>query len=236
MSGWNDRTALLLGDDRCDRLAHSHILIVGVGGVGGWAAEMLARAGVGRMTLVDGDVVASTNINRQMVALHATVNKPKVEVAKCRLLEINPDLEITICNEFIRDERVDGLLDAAAYDFVVDAIDALSPKCYLIKGALDRKLKIISSMGAGAKSDPSQIKQADLWDTFHCGLARGVRKKLQKMGVRRSVPVIFSEQQADASAIILTQEELYKSSTVGTVSYMPCIFGAMMAAYVIKKI
>lgn len=233
---WQQRTALLLGDEKMERLRKSHVLVVGLGGVGAYAAEMICRAGVGRMTIVDADTVQPTNINRQLPALHSTLGQPKAEVLASRFRDINPDIQLTVIPAFLKDENIPQLLDAAAYDFVVDAIDTLAPKCHLIAEAMKRRLHIVSSMGAGAKSDITQIRFADLWDTYHCGLSKAVRKRLQKMGIRRKLPVVFSTEQADPKAVLLTDDELNKKSTCGTVSYMPAVFGCYLAEYVIKRL
>ena len=234
---WTGRTALLLGGDKMERLRRAHVLVVGLGGVGAYAAEMICRAGVGRMTLVDADTVQPSNINRQLPALHSTVGRLKADVLAERFRDINPDIQLTVMPVFIKDEAVDRLLDAAPYDFVVDAIDSLSPKCHLIAGAWARRLKIVSSMGAGAKADITQVKFADLWDTYHCGLSKAVRKRLQKMGLRRKLPVVFSTEQADPRAVAMADEgEPCKKSTCGTVSYLPAVFGCYLAEYVIKRL
>lgn len=219
-----------------ERLRRAHVLVVGLGGVGAYAAEMICRAGVGRMTIVDADTVQPTNINRQLPALHSTVGQPKAEVLAARFRDINPDVELTVLPLFLKDENIPELLDADTYDFVVDAIDTLAPKCHLIAEAMKRRLRIVSSMGAGAKSDITQIRFADLWDTYHCGLSKAVRKRLQKMGVKRKLPVVFSAEQADPDAVLLTDDELNKKSTCGTVSYMPAVFGCYLAEYVIKRL
>lgn len=236
MEDWQQRTQLLLGGEKMERLRRAHVLVVGLGGVGAYAAEMICRAGVGRMTIVDADTVQPTNINRQLPALHSTVGQPKAEVLAARFRDINPDVELTVLPVFLKDENIPELLDAATYDFVVDAIDTLAPKCHLIAEAMKRRLKIVSSMGAGAKSDITQIRFADLWDTYHCGLSKAVRKRLQKMGIRRKLPVVFSTEQADPNAVLLTDDELNKKSTCGTVSYMPAVFGCYLAEYVIKRL
>lgn len=233
---WQQRTALLLGDEKMERLRKAHVLVVGLGGVGAYAAEMICRAGVGRMTIVDADTVQSTNINRQLPALHSTLGQPKAEVLASRFRDINPDIQLTVIPAFLKDENIPQLLDAASYDFVVDAIDTLAPKCHLIAEAMKRRLHIVSSMGAGAKSDITQIRFADLWDTYHCGLSKAVRKRLQKMGIRRKLPVVFSTEQADPKAVLLTDDEMNKKSTCGTVSYMPAVFGCYLAEYVIKRL
>ncbi len=233
---WQQRTALLLGDEKMERLRAAHVLVVGLGGVGAYAAEMLCRAGVGHLTIVDADTVQPTNLNRQLPALHSTLGRPKAEVLAERFRDINPDVQLTVVSAFLKDEAIPQLLDAASYDFVVDAIDTLAPKCHLIAEAMKRRLHIVSSMGAGAKSDITQVRFADLWDTYHCGLSKAVRKRLQKMGIRRKLPVVFSTEQADPKAVLLTDDELNKKSTCGTVSYMPAVFGCYLAEYVIKRL
>ena len=236
MEDWKQRTRLLLGEEKSERLRQAHVLVVGVGGVGAYAAEMLCRAGVGRLTLVDADTVQPTNINRQLPALHSTLGQPKVEVLAARFRDINPEVELTVLPVFLKDENIPQLLDAVRYDFVVDAIDTLAPKCHLIAEALRRRIKIVSSMGAGAKSDITQIRFADIWDTYHCGLSKAVRKRLQKMGIRHKLPVVFSTEQADPKAVLLTDDERNKKSTCGTVSYMSAVFGCYLAEYVIRRL
>lgn len=236
MENWQQRTELLLGKEKMSRLHNSHVLVVGLGGVGAYAAEMICRAGVGRMTIVDADTVQPTNINRQLPALHSTVGLSKAEVLAARFKDINPDIQLTVLPVYLKDENIPELLDSVKFDFIVDAIDTISPKCFLIYNALIRKLKIVSSMGAGAKSDITQVRFADLWETYHCGLSKAVRKRLQKMGMKRKLPVVFSTEQSDPAAVILTDEEQNKKSTNGTVSYMPAVFGCYLAEYVIKRL
>ena len=225
MEDWQQRTQLLLGDEKMERLRRAHVLVVGLGGVGAYAAEMICRAGVGRMTIVDADTVQPTNINQK-----------KAEILASRFRDINPALELRVLPVFLKDENIPELLDDAAYDFVVDAIDTLAPKCHLIAESMKRHIKIVSSMGAGAKSDISQVRFADIWDTYHCGLSKAVRKRLQKMGIKRKLPVVFSTEQADPNAVLLTDDEMNKKSTCGTVSYMPAVFGCYLAEYVIKRL
>lgn len=235
-TGWQQRTELLLGKEKMERLRRAHVLVVGLGGVGAYAAEMLCRAGVGQMTIVDADTVQPTNINRQLPALHSTLGKPKAEVLAERFRDINPDLQLRVLSLYLKDEAIPELLDNNRFDFIVDAIDTVSPKCYLIYHALRRGIKIVCSMGAGAKRDITQIRFADLGETYHCGLSKAVRKRLQKMGVKRKVPVVFSTEQADTNAVVLVDNELNKKSTTGTVSYMPAVFGCYLAEYVIRKL
>lgn len=233
---WNTRTELLLGADRMELLAHSHVLVVGLGGVGAYAAEQICRAGIGRMTIVDADLVNESNINRQLPALHSTLGMPKAEVVARRLLDINPRLKLTVVNEFLRDERTEEILSSSKYDFVVDAIDSLSPKVFLLYHALSRKIPVVSSMGAGAKIDPAQVQIADISKSSNCALAKAVRKRLRGMGVEKGIPVVFSTEMANPGAIIEIDNEQCKRSTAGTVSYMPAIFGCYLASYVIRNI
>ena len=236
MEKWKQRTELLLGEEKMEHLRNAHVLVVGLGGVGAYAAEMICRAGVGKMTIVDADTVQPTNLNRQLPALTSTLGMSKAQILEARFKDINPQIELTVLPVFLKDDNIPELLDNTKYDFIVDAIDTLSPKCYLIYHALQRRIKIVSSMGAGAKSDITQVRFADLWDTYHCGLSKAVRKRLQKMGIKRKVPVVFSTEQADPKAVLLTDDEKNKKSTCGTVSYMPAVFGCYLAEYVIKRL
>jgi len=233
MDNWLERTALLLGEEKLGMLRRAHVLVVGLGGVGAYAAEMIARAGVGRMTVADADTVSVSNINRQLVALRSTVGRPKAEVLAERLRDINPELELTVLNRFIRDEETYALLDAARYDYVVDAIDTLSPKLALILAALERGLPLVSSMGAGAKTDPTKLEIADISKTHHCPLAHMLRKRLHKAGVRRGFQAVFSPEPAREGAMILCEEQ-NKKSNVGTISYLPALFGIGCASGVIR--
>lgn len=235
MEEWKLRTSLLLGGNTTQHLQQCHILVVGVGGVGAYAAEMLVRAGIGRMTIIDSDTVAASNINRQLIALHSTIGKPKVDVLAQRLQDINPSLQLTVIQTYLDTDSVDTLLQTK-YDFVVDAIDTVAPKAALLASCLQQNIAVVSSMGAGARIDPSQIKYADIADTCHCGLARAVRTRLRKMNIRRKLPVVFSTEIPDSTAIEEVTGERNKRTTVGTVSYMPAIFGCYLAAYVIRKL
>lgn len=151
-----------------ERLRCAHVLVVGTGGVGAYAAEMLVRAGIGRMTLLDADSVQASNINRQLCALHSTVGREKVDVLSRRFLDHNPELELTVRAEYLEEAQAGALLAGADFDFVVDAIDTIAPKCALIMEAMRRRIPIVSSMGAGAKTDVTQIRFADIWETYHC--------------------------------------------------------------------
>lgn len=233
---WKSRTELLLGKERMDRLQNSHVLVAGLGGVGAYAAEEICRAGVGEMTIVDADTINESNLNRQLPALHSTLGRMKADVMAERLKDINPDLKLTVIKDFIRDEKTDQLLDSTHFDFVVDAIDTLSPKVFFIRACVQRGLKLVSSMGAGAKLDPEQVKITDISKSFNCHLARMVRKKLHPLGIRSGFAVVFSGEPADENAIIETEGEQNKPTTTGTVSYMTALFGCYLASYVIRNI
>ena len=229
------RTQLLLGKEAMEKLHNSRVAVFGIGGVGGYTVEALARSGVGALDLIDDDKVCLTNLNRQIVATRKTVGQYKVDVAEQRIHEIDPNIKVTTYKIFFTPETQDQF-DFTQYDYVVDAIDTLAPKCHLIAETLKRRIKIVSSMGAGAKSDITQVRFADIWDTYHCGLSKAVRKRLQKMGIRRKLPVVFSTEQADPKAVLLTEDEMNKKSTCGTVSYMPAVFGCYLAEYVLKRL
>ncbi len=230
-----ERTSLLLGEEKLERLQRAHVLVVGLGGVGAYAAEMLVRAGIGRMTIADADVVSLSNINRQLVALHSTIGRLKADILAERLRDIAPDLQLTVVVKYIRDEETDTLLDAAPYDYVVDAIDTLSPKLALIKGTLDRGYAVVSSMGAGAKTDPTQMEIADIAKTHHCPLAHMLRKRLHKIGIRSGFRAVFSPEPIREGAMIVCEEE-NKKSNVGTISYLPALFGIGCASVVIRDL
>lgn len=235
MDNWLERTELLLGEEKLARLRRANVLVVGVGGVGAYAAEMIVRAGVGRMTIADADKVSETNINRQLVALHSTIGREKCEVLAERLLDINPELELKMVNRFIKDSETDALLDSEKFDYVVDAIDTLSPKLALIKGALDRGIPLVSSMGAGAKTDPTLMEIKDIAKTHHCPLAHMLRKRLHKIGIKRGFRAVFSPEPVREGAMILCEEQ-NKKSNVGTISYIPALFGIGCASVVIRDL
>ncbi|MBN2805613.1 MAG: tRNA threonylcarbamoyladenosine dehydratase [Prolixibacteraceae bacterium] len=228
---WLDRTDLLLGAEGIKKLQSKHVLVVGLGGVGAYAAEMLCRAGIGKMTIVDGDVVELTNINRQLPATHSNLGKSKAEILANRFMDINPEMELEVVHEYLRDERMIEILEPP-YDYVVDCIDTLAPKVFLIYHSLNRGLKIVSSMGAGGKMNPELIKASDISQSYHCKLARMLRKRLSKLGIKTGFQVVFSPEEVSESAIRL-EEGTNKKSTVGTISYMPPAFGCHMAAVVL---
>ena len=233
--GWQERTIQLLGNEASEKLSHSNVLVVGMGGVGAMAAEMICRSGIGRMTIIDTDTIQPSNINRQLVATHASLNQDKVEVMGERLKQINPGLELTTLNEFIKEERIPEILQED-FDYVVDAIDTLTPKIQLIYHTVNRNLKLASSMGSGGKVDPSQIRIADFGDTYNCRLAYILRKKLRKMDVHGGFKVVFSTEQVLKEMVIPVEGEPNKKSTVGTISYIPAIFGCTLASLVIRDL
>lgn len=233
MDNWLERTELLLGREKLEKIENARVLVVGLGGVGAYAAEMIARAGVGRMTIADGDRVSASNINRQLIALRSTVGLPKAELLAQRLRDINPGIELTVVNRYIRDEETYTLLDSARFDYVVDAIDTLSPKMALIAAALERGYPLVSSMGAGAKTDPTKMEIADISRTHHCPLAHMLRKRLHKKGIRTGFRAVFSSEPVREGAMIPCEEPNKKSNT-GTISYLPALFGIGCASVVIR--
>lgn len=236
MTDWTERTELLYGAEKNGRLHRAHVLIVGTGGVGAYAAEMLCRAGVGAMTLIDADTVSLSNINRQLPALHSTAGRRKVDVLAGRFRDINPDIRLTLRAEYVTPDSVPALLDED-FDFIVDAIDTIAPKVALLSEALRRRLPVVSSMGAGAKTDITQIRFADVWQTYHCGLSKSVRAGLAAAGLKgRRLPVVFCTQQADRRALLSVEGERNKKTTAGTVSYMPATFGCFLAQYVLERL
>ena len=219
------------------RIRSAHVLVVGTGGVGAYAAEMLCRAGVGHLTLVDADTVSPSNINRQLPALHSTLGRSKVSVLAERFRDINPEVQLTLREEYLTPESVDGLLDAAPYAYVIDAIDTIQPKVALLASCIRRRQPVIASMGAGAKTDITAIQYADLWQTYHCGLSKSVRNGLARAGLRgRKLPVVFCTQQADRNALLTVEGERNKKTTAGTVSFMPATFGNYLAAWVLNHL
>jgi len=236
MEGWLARTEMLLGPEALKRLKESHVLVAGLGGVGSWAAEMICRAGTGAMTIIDGDVVTAANRNRQLPALISTTGRKKADVMGERLLDINPGLQLRIIDEFIRDQRMVDILEAEKYDFVVDAIDTLSPKVFLIYHSLRLKLRVVSSMGAGGRFDPTAIRVSDISETNFCNLARMLRKKLHKLGVYEGFTAVYSPEVVDKRLIVKGSDESNKASSVGTISYMPAAFGIACASVVIREL
>lgn len=232
---WDDRTRLLLGDEAVSRLASARVFVAGVGGVGGYAAEMLARSGVGHLTLVDADAVAVSNLNRRLIATRPDIGKPKVELFERRFRDINPDIDVLAIRDFITPDNIGPTLDAGRYDFVVDAIDTVAPKVALIAHCLTHRIPVISSMGAGGRLDPTRIGYHDLWETREDGLARAVRQRLKKAGLRRPLRVVASTEAPRASAVI-ELDERNKRCSYGTLATIPSLFGILLASHVINRI
>ncbi|KAF2518425.1 tRNA threonylcarbamoyladenosine dehydratase [Flavobacterium salilacus subsp. salilacus] len=235
MAEWTERAELLFKKEGLEKLKNAHVLVVGMGGVGSFAAEFIARAGVGSMTIVDGDVVDITNINRQLPALHSTVNKPKVAIVGDRLMDINPELKLTRIKEFLSPERAYELV-TNEYDYVLDCIDSITPKLNLILSARRQKVKIISNMGAGGKYEASKVKVTDISKTEYCPLAKTIRKRLRKEGVSKGVKVVFSTEMPDETSVKMTDGTNFKKSFYGTNSWMPALFGLHAAETVVKYI
>ncbi len=233
MAIWQERAELLFKAEGLNALKNANVLVVGLGGVGSFAAEFLARAGVGNITIVDGDVVDITNINRQLPALHSTVNMPKVDVVASRLMDINPELNLVRLQEFISPERAHEIV-TENYDYVLDCIDSITPKLHLIVAAKQKKVKIISNMGAGGKMLASKVVVKDISKTDVCPLAKVIRKRLRKMGVQSGVKAVFSLEKPDESSLKMTDGTNFKKSFFGTNSWMPALFGLYAAETVVR--
>lgn len=234
-NNWLERTELLIKKEGVEQIQKSNILIVGLGGVGSFAAEFLARAGVGKMTIVDGDDVDLTNINRQIPALNSTIGKMKADVIAERLLDINPQIKLTIIRKFLSPEETYEIV-STEFDYIIDCIDSISPKVNLIVASIRKKVKIISSMGAGGKLDPSKVMIRDISKTRDCTLARTLKKKLKKIGLHKGVRCVFSYEIQDKESVFHTDGSNYKRSFYGTISYMPALFGVYISSEVINKI
>ncbi len=235
MTDWLRRTELILDEEKLQKLKNSNVLVVGLGGVGAFAAEMICRSGVGSMTIVDGDHIHPTNRNRQLPALKSTEGRAKAEVMGQRIMDINPDIKLTVIQEYIKDEKMTEVL-GKDYDYVIDAIDTLSPKIFLIYHTLQKKIPIVSSMGAGGKFDPTKVCISDISETTDCSLARILRKRLHRLGIREGFTAVYSPEVIDKAKIIATNGEQNKASIVGTISYMPASFGIACASVVIRDL
>lgn len=235
MAEWTERAELLFKKGGLEKLKNANILIVGVGGVGSFAAEFIARAGVGKITIIDGDVVDITNINRQLPALHSTVGKPKIDVVGDRLLDINPELSLTKIKEFLSPERAFEIVDEQ-YDYVMDCIDSVTPKLNLIIAAKRKRVKIISSMGAGGKMEAAKVKVSDISNTENCFLAKAIKKRLRAVKIDKGVKVVFSSEIQDEYSLRITDGKNFKKSFYGTNSYMPGLFGLYAAETVIRHL
>lgn len=235
MAEWTERAELLFKKEGLDKLKNAKVMVVGLGGVGSFAAEFLARAGVGNLTIVDGDVVDITNINRQLPALHSTVGQPKVKIVGDRLMDINPELNLTRVQEFLSPERAFELV-TPEFDYVLDCIDSITPKLNLILAAKRKKVKIVSNMGAGGKYEASKVKVADISKTEYCPLAKNIRKRLRKEGISKGVKAVFSTEEPDQSSLKMTDGSNFKKSFFGTNSWMPALFGLHAAETAVKHI
>lgn len=235
MENWFSRTELLLGEQALEHFKKSHVFVVGLGGVGAMAAEMICRAGIGKMTIMDADVVSFSNLNRQLPALHSTISKKKAQVVADRLKDINPELQLNIVCDFLTENEVEKYL-FNDIDFVVDAIDTISPKVALIKTCLEKKIPIVSSMGSGSKIDPTKVNITDISKTQNCTLARTIRQRLKKEGITKGLPVVSSLELPNKNAVKIIDNEKNKKSTTGTISYMPAVFGCFLASYVIQQL
>lgn len=234
-TAWLSRTELLIGKENLEKLHRSHVLVVGMGGVGSFAAEFICRAGVGEMTIVDGDVVDPSNRNRQLPALATTHGQSKADLMSERLIQINPELKLHVIKEFIMPGMVDNLL-SAPFDFVVDAIDSITPKLTLIKAAYAKNLKLVSSMGAGGKLDPTKLHVTDISKTYNCPFAQQIRKQLRQEGIKNGIKVVFSPEEPDKKSIMRTDGSNFKKSAYGTISYLPATFGATLSSVVIRDL
>ena len=235
MTDWLTRTELILDDEKLQKLKNANVLVVGLGGVGAYAAEMICRAGVGSMTIVDGDHVHPTNRNRQLPALKSTEGMAKAVVMGHRMKDINPEINLIVIEEYIKNERMEEILEKG-FDYVVDAIDTLSPKIFLIYHSLQRKFSVVSSMGAGGKFDPAKVNISDISETTDCSLARILRKRLHRLGIREGFTAVYSTEIIDKTKIVATKGEFNKASIVGTISYMPAAFGIACASVVIRDL
>lgn len=233
---WLERTELLVGAAGLERLQNATVAVVGLGGVGAYAAEMVARAGVGKMLILDSDVVGVSNKNRQLLALDSTVGRAKGDLMAARLMDINPGLKLTVVREYLTGENVGSLLDGIGPDFLIDAIDTLSPKLALISYCVGNSIPLVSSMGAGAKFDATKIRLTDISKSYNCPLAYILRKKLRKMGISKGFKVVFSEELPEKEAIVPTEGERNKKSQVGTISYLPAVFGCVCAQAAIEHL
>ena len=240
MENWLERTELLIGADNIARLQNANVLLVGLGGVGSYAAEFLCRAGIGRMTIVDGDLVDRSNKNRQLVALDSTVNAYKADVMAQRMFDINPELELTIVKDFLTPEKMEELI-TPDFDWVVDCIDSIQPKLYFLMEAVQKGVRIASSMGAGGRLDPTQIRIAPIFETNNCPFAQKIRKGLRRKGLgrkirRQQITAVYSEELVKQDSLQLTDGSRFKRSYYGTISYLPALFGLHLASLVIRNL
>ncbi|WP_207532323.1 tRNA threonylcarbamoyladenosine dehydratase [Desertivirga arenae] len=233
--GWLSRSALLVGNEGIDVLQTKHVLVVGLGGVGSFAAEFICRSGVGEMTIVDGDVVDPSNRNRQLPALATNHGVSKAEIMQERLLSINPDLRLHVVRDFLTPQKCREILETK-FDYVMDCIDSITPKVTLLSTAFNTGQRIVSSMGAGGKFDPSKLRVTDLFDTYQCRFAEYVRKRGKKLGITSGIKAVFSIEEVKRDSLIMTDGSNFKRSAYGTISYLPAAFGGMCASVVIRDL
>lgn len=232
---WLSRTSLLIGEEALRHLTKQHVMVVGLGGVGSFAAEFIARSGIGRMTIIDGDVVDPTNRNRQLPALSTNHGVSKAEIMADRLRAINPEIELEVVKSFVTPEMVVEQLSRRP-DFIVDAIDSITPKITFLKLAYEMKLPLVSSMGAGAKLDPTRLQVVDISETYMCPFAQQIRKNLKGHNIRKGIKVVFSPENPIKESLMLTDGKNFKKSAYGTISYLPAVFGAVAASVVIREL
>ena len=232
---WLSRSALLVGDKGIDVLQKSHVLVVGLGGVGSFAAEFMCRAGVGELTIVDGDVVDPSNRNRQLPALATNHGEAKASIMAERLLAINPQLKLHIIQDFLTPEKCEEIF-INRYDYVMDCIDSIMPKLFLLSSAYNSGHRVVSSMGAGGKLDPTKLKVADLLDTYQCQFAQYVRKRIKRFGIGRGIKSVFSTEELIRSSLIMTDGSNFKRSAYGTISYLPAVFGGVCASVALRDL
>ena len=232
---WLGRTSLLIGEEKVLQLTKKHVMVVGMGGVGSFAAEFICRSGIGKMTIIDGDVVDPTNRNRQLPALATNHGVSKADIMAERLKAINPELELIVVKEFINPEMVEKIL-AFEPDYIVDAIDSITPKLTFLRMAYEKKIPLVSSMGAGAKLDPTKLKVIDISKTYNCPFAQQVRKNLKKHHIYRGIKTVFSPEEPIKESLMLTDGKNFKKSAYGTISYLPATFGAVAASVVIRDL
>jgi len=232
---WLSRSALLVGNDGIDKLQSKHVLVIGLGGVGSFAAEFICRSGIGEMTIVDGDVVDPTNRNRQLPALATNHGVSKAAIMQERLLAINPELKLHVVNTFLTPEKCREIL-ASSFDYIMDCIDSVMPKITLLSTALEKNIPIVSSMGAGGKMDPTRLRITLLPNTYQCVFASYVRKRLNKLANAEKIKAVFSTEEMDKNSMIMTDGSNFKRSAYGTVSYLPAAFGGACASVVIRDL
>ncbi|MBN2480113.1 MAG: tRNA threonylcarbamoyladenosine dehydratase [Bacteroidales bacterium] len=235
MSEWLSRTGLLISKEKLALLSRSHVMVAGLGGVGGYAAEQLCRAGIGTLTLIEGDIVTVSNLNRQIIALRSTVDQKKISVMARRLYDINPYVKLHLIGEYLKEDDFSSVL-AGNFDYIVDAIDTLAPKVALLAGSVKQGHRIVSSMGSGGRLDPGKITIADIEDSHHCRFAYMVRKYLHRQGIYRGITVVYSPEPVSKKTIMEVKGEENKRSVVGTISYMPPVFGCYCASVAIRDL